>query len=84
VLGSALLGAWIIGWMPIGATIAALHALFENQDVVFSSLTRKLPVPVRMLYEFGGFPFAQFVVLAATVGLLSLTRTNKGAGSMPS
>lgn len=67
--GSAFIVAWIIGWMPIGQTLLALKEFVEG-GMEFSSLTRNLPIAVRVLYEFGGFPLLQFLILAAAVGLL--------------
>ena len=45
----------------------------------FSSLTRKMPIAIRVLYEFGGFPLAQFVVFAVILSIIRALRYSIGA-----
>lgn len=68
--GSAFIVAWVIGWMPIVETLSVLKEYSEHGNMDFSSLTRNLPLPIRVLYEFGGLPLVQFLVLAVVIGLL--------------
>lgn len=78
-MSSAALGAWLIGWMPIGRTLATIQALLEHRDIAFSSLTRHMPTGVRVLYELGGFPLMQFVVLACAIIVLRVGWNRRGA-----
>lgn len=65
--------------MPVGQTVAAIQSLFNHRSVAFSSLTRQMPIAIRVLYEFGGFPLAQFVIFAVILSIIRALRYSIGA-----
>lgn len=58
-------GAVAVGAIPFRPTFMMVAALVGGGDYHFSSLTRDLPIAIRVLYEVGFFPCLQLVLMFA-------------------
>ena len=59
-----VIGGVVIGTMPYQPTLAALERLAHGEAPSLSSLTRNLPLSLRLVYELGLFPALQTALAA--------------------